>query len=176
MCEEAAVVQAVQDRDASEAFESLDLLRELLDTEREQAQQQARWLSVAWVAATLIFLLFTLLFVITDANPRFLARQAEEFGAPALIAERLELAALAPVMANLSGAIFLNFWRVRRRKLRLILAEAMVIDRQFGLARGVLFGSDSKKGRTWRRMKAWARGVREGRDLERAAEKGSGDD
>ena len=159
----------MQNRDAS-TFESLELLRELLDAERTEAQQQAFWLSATWVAVTVLFLLFTLLFVITDANPRFLARQAAEFGAPAMLANRLELAAIAPVMANLSGAIFLNFWRVRRRKLRLILAEAMVIDQQYGIARGVLFGSDTKKRRVWRRVLAWARGVREGRDMEKAIE------
>ena len=160
------MAETVLDQDVVTS-ESLELLRELLDAEREQAHQQARWLSFAWIVATLLFLLFTFIFIIADANPRFLARQASEFGAPALIAERLELQALAPVMANLSGAIFLNFWRVRRRKLRLILAEAMVIDRQYGVARGVLFGSDNKKRRVWRRIVEWARDNRRERSLRR---------
>lgn len=151
------MAEAVREKDASSS-ESLELLRELLNEEREEAQQEAFWLSAAWVGATLLFLLFTLLFVITDANPQFLARQAQDLGAPALIAEKLELEAIAPAMANLSGAIFLNFWRVRRKKLRLILAEAMVIDQQYGIARGVLFGSDYKKRKIWRRVLAWARG------------------
>lgn len=166
--EEAIEVGTMQNGGASSSSESLELLRELLDAERSDAQQQAFWLSATWVAVTLLFLLLTLLFVVADANPRFLAGQAEEFGAPALIAERLELAAIAPVLANLSGAVFLNFWRVRRRKLKLILAEAMVIDQQYGIARGVLFGSDNKKRKVWRRVLAWARGVREGKDMEKA--------
>lgn len=133
-----------------------ELLRDLLDAEREEAQDQARWLSFIWISVTVGFLALTLFFILSNSDARWLSTQAEALGAPEIVADRLELAALAPVLANVSGAVFLNFWRVRRRKLRLILAEALVIDGQFEIARGVLFGSDNKKGRVWRRIRNWA--------------------
>ena len=139
---------------------SRDLLRDFLDWEREEAKSRANLLSLLWYLVTGLFLIFTLLFVFADANPRWLASTAEEYGAPALLAERLELAALAPVLANLSGAVFLNFWRARRRKLQLILAEALVLDREYDMARGVLFGADKKKKSGWRAIVRWARGAR----------------
>ncbi len=134
-----------------------ELLRDMLDAERENAHGEARWLSFVWIAVTVAFLSLTLLFILFDSDTRWLSHQVEALGAPQVVADRLELTALAPVLANVSGAVFLNFWRVRRRKLRLILAEALVIDGQFEIARGVLFGSDRKKGRVWRRIRSWAR-------------------
>ncbi|MEM6627446.1 MAG: hypothetical protein AAGB25_02515 [Pseudomonadota bacterium] len=124
-----------------------DLLRDLLDREREDAQSQANMLSWVWIAVTLFFLLFSLSFVLAGSNPEWLVGMAERFGAPQFLAQRFELPALAPVLANVSGAIFLNFWRVRRRKLRYILAEALVIDEEYAAARGVLFGTNSSKRR-----------------------------
>ena len=142
----------LQEGVASRAGE--DLLVDLLDSEREEAHGQARWLSFVWIVVTVAFLIFTLLFVVFDNNPSWLARQAEDIGAPTVLAQRLDLAALAPVLANVSGAVFLNFWRVRRRKLRLILAEAMVLDQQYGIARGVLLEQGKRRMSVMRRMTA----------------------
>lgn len=141
---------------------SRELLRDFLDNEREEAHEQALWLSVLWVTVTIAFLVLTLIFVLADSNPAWLSNQARALGAPPLLAERLELAAIAPVLANVSGAVFLNFWRMRRRKLRFILAEAMVLDDEYDIARGVLFGSDRKSGKRWKRLVTWARDKRRG--------------
>ena len=63
----------LQEGVASRAGE--DLLVDLLDSEREEAHGQARWLSFVWIVVTVAFLIFTLLFVVFDNNPSWLARQ-----------------------------------------------------------------------------------------------------